>query len=377
MFIFYLFAVLSLVIGGIAWYRSDKIVWWEWLTGAAVGLLLAIIFHLSAFYGMTDDIETLSGQVTEVRFRPAWLETYQQRHTRKVGKVTTTYYTTEYQNHPDRWTATDSLGETADISRDFYDTVVMRFGGPIEKVRGDRTTWKTGSRMVSGDPLDYLGTNVKGYVEPVNVWHHWTNRVKATPSAFSFSRLTTLEEADVFPYPENSDRFNSERVLGTAQKAMPGYLWDQFNAVIGPQKHVNVILIGFGNQDSSIAEVQRARWIGGKKNDLVICYGGEAPKPSWVKVFGWTEAEEVKYNIQTIIQQQGVSPKVLPALRAEIQARYEPKDWSKFDYLTIEPPLWSYFVYLLVVGIVQSGMWVYFTLNENTKTPKRRNRYWN
>ena len=57
----------------------------------------------------------------------------------------------------------------------------------------------------------------------------------------------------------------------------------------------------------------------------------------------------------------------LAAIEREIKANYRLKDWSKFDYITVEPPTWSYIVYILVLMVSQGGLYVWFHANEFSK----------
>ena len=153
--------------------------------------------------------------------------------------------------------------------------------------------------------------------------------------------------------------------MGTALATVDILEFDRMNSRLGPHKQVNVILIGFGSRDSSFAEWQRAKWIGGKKNDLVLCYGGSKDgHPAWAKVFGWSDSEICKRNLETILLQNKIDTKVLPLLEKEITSGYQIKDWSSFDYLSVEPPTWSYWVFAIVLIVFQLGFYLWAYCNE-------------
>jgi hypothetical protein len=414
MWLFYVVAVLLMVAGGVAWKYSNKIVWWEWLISGSVAIVLAVAFQFIAVIGMTDDIETWSGQIAQAHYRPAWLEYYEEAIYRTEYYTTTESYTdskgrsqtrtvqrsrrvfdhweSRTRMHSDKWDKSDTFGREWSISKGEYDEITGRFG-KTQAQPGTRTTGEHASRMISGDPKDYFAVNIKGYIYPVTMWKHWENRIKAAPTAFSFPKVD--EKAPVFEYPENQDPFSSDRVLGTAKSVMPALFWDQMNARLGPSKLVNVVLVGFGTQDSSVAEMQKSKWIGGKKNDLVLCYGGSADphKATWAKVFSWSEADVMKYNLQTIILENEIRPPLpevsgavektrapgfYEKVEAEIAKNFVVKDWHQFDYIDIEPPLWSYLVYFITIALVQGGLWWFFWNNDedkdSDKTPMSRYR---
>lgn len=399
MWLFYVIAALLVIGGGIAWKMNNKIVWWEWLISGVVAFGMAVTFHMVAVAGMTADVETWSGQIVEAKYRPAWREYYEEaiyrtehytttstdskgnvtvhHHTRRVFS----HYEPRWRNHPDEWSKEDSFGRDWSISQSEYQEIVSRFGKQDAR-GGRRSTWEHASRMVSGDPNDYFAVNAKGYIYPVTIWKHWENRVQAAPSVFSFQKVP--DDAPVFAYPENKDPFSSDRVLGTATAVMPALFWDQLNARLGPSKHVNVILVGLGEQDSSVAELQRAKWIGGKKNDLVLCYGGskDPHKATWAKVFSWSDEDTMKHNLQTIMLENEIrapmpeaagaiektrAPGFYEKVEAEIAKNFVIKDWKQFDYIDVEPPMWAYFVYFIVIGLIQGGLWLFFWHNGDDK----------
>jgi hypothetical protein len=220
--------------------------------------------------------------------------------------TTEIYYTTEHRTHRECWTAYTNIGDSHDVSRAFFGDITQNFGGKITTERPHK------SGFDSGDPNAYVAYNKTGYIYPVTSKRSWTNRVKAAPSLFSFSKVP--DGSPVFEWPENPDWLHSQRLLGTAAKDFNLLEVDRMNARLGPRKHVNVILVGFGSKDISLAELQRAKWVGGKKNDLVICYGD-----TWAKVFGWSDSEICKRDIESIMLER--SPDRLAKIEKEINGR--------------------------------------------------------
>jgi hypothetical protein len=388
MWLFYVIAAVFLLIGGIAWLRDRRIVAWEWAASGAAGFAVAGIFQVVANAGMTHDTEVWSGRITTGAHRSAWMESYeeavyrQERRTRTVpvyndkGRQVGTRPEVSYKkvfdhwaprtrHHADRWTADDSLGQHWEISREQFDLLVSRFG-ERHAVAGDRSTSERNSRMVSGDPNDYVAVNRTGWIQPTTAVKSWENRVKAAPSQFSFPLIPEPEQQPLHPYPDPPDPFTSTRVLG--QTAIPILEWDQLNARLGPVKHVNLIVIGFGSQPISAADNQRAVWLGGKKNDLVITAGGAPEKPTWARVFGWSESDACKRTIETLVLTHGLTPALIAPLEAEVMATYTIKDWTRLDYLAVEPPWWSYLVLIGVMIAVHGLLWIGFTMNGQDKT---------
>lgn len=363
MALMYLIALIPVLIGAALWIFNKKIVWFEWLIGCAVAFLVAGIVHFVTVRGMTGDTEIWSGQVQTVEHTPYWhatwteLETY--TTTDSKGNIQThTRLVTKTRSYPPTWSVDTNIG-TFSISEDKYNELHRRFGEQQSR-RGHRPD------MDRGDPLDYYLVNRNNWVEPVSDMRSWENRVKAAPSVFSFPEVP--DGINVHPYPETSNLFRSNRLIGRAN-AINLLEFDRMCARLGPAKKVNIIMVGFpSDADSSIAHWQESAWIGGKKNDLVLCYGGgEGTNAAWSYVFGWTEEELVKRNLETILIENPVDTSILPLIEREVRTNYRIKDWDKFDYLSVEPPTKAYVWLVIVMFITQTGLWIYFHFNEADK----------
>lgn len=370
MWFFYLFAFIPIVVGAVLWVKDKEVTWWEWLAGSGIAFVMAIIFHAMSFYAMTSDIETWSGQVTTATFHPWWKERYTATETYYTGtgknRTAHTRIVTRYREHHEHWTCDTTLGGVGDgltffgiggISKSKYEEISRLFECPPIKTGA----WKSG--LCAGDSNIYVVKNKSGHVIPVTTIKGWTNKVQASPSVFKFAEVP--ESIKVFEYPKNPSAWQSGRLLGTA-RCIDIYAWDQMNSRLGPTKKVNVIMIGFpAGSESMLGQYQQAKWLGGKKNDLVITYSGSPGMvPEWVFAFGWTEQEIVKRNLEAIIGKIAIDTAVIPLIEEEVSTNYIIKDWDKFDYLGIEPPGWSYIVFILVMAAAQGGFYFFAHHNE-------------
>lgn len=384
MWFFWIFAFVPITIGAVLWWRNPHtIIWKEWLGGAAAALLTAGLFQLIAHIGQTRDEEMWSGQISKVSHYPRWVERWTQHHSETYytgsGKNrrsrTRHWTTTEYTTHHEKWMATLDFGEHT-LSREIDSRLYKEIGGVfIFKEVPDGT--QSGSHLgtcSSGDRNIYSVFNNTGAMYPVHATFSFENRVKAAPSLFSFSKISK-DLKEVFDWPSQGvadvreswpQWMVSQRLLGEAKRHIDISQWDMLNSRLGPTKKVNLIMIGFKDAPKSYAEFQEAKWIGGKKNDLVLCYGGGGPNESaqWAYVFGWTESNLVKRNLETLLASNPIDNRLLGLIESEIRNNYTIKDWSKFDYITIEPPAWSYVVYLLVTLVAQAGLYYWFHAND-------------
>lgn len=361
----YFIGLIPLFIGAFFWVRSREIVMWEWLAATGVGLITVVIMHLVIYHSMVADEVTLSGQITKTTYHPEWTEKYYVTvcHTVGSGKNArqSCHQESRIRYHSEYWDTDTNLGFSKNINENFYNQIVNNFGR-IKEAQDDSRYGR-----IAGDPNIYVTYNKTGFVYPVTSHKYWENPIKASKSLFKYSEPTPAIKKQLFKYPENSNWLQSDRLLGLAKQDFNLLEFDRANAYLGPRKKVNLIIIGFGpNATEEVAEYQKALWGGGKENDLIITYGG--PKDSkWVHVFGWTEKDIVKINLESLLLSNDINTKILPSIKTEVVSNYQLKDWSKFNYLSIEPPGWAWIVVLFIVCIVQIPCWMAFLNNEYSK----------
>lgn len=362
MWLMYLIALIPTVIGACLWIFSKEVIWWEWLVGTALAFVISVLVHIGVVSGMMRDTETWSGHVISVSRTPFWYAKWQELETYTVtvgsGKdartETKTRLVTKTRSYPPTWSINTNIGGFS-IGESEYKR--------LNKLWGEEKS-KPGYRpdFDYGDRSDYYLVNKNNHYEPVHDTRTWENRIKAAPSTFSYPKVD--DSVPVYKYPSNTNLFRSNRLIGEAKK-IDNYQFDCMCARLGPAKKVNVIIVGFGTDKSSqIAHDQEAKWIGGKKNDLVLCYGGS---PKWTYVFGWTEETLVKRNLETILLTNEINTELLSKIEEEICAHYQLRDWSQFDYISPEIPTWAYLMLIGIMSATQVGFWLFAQFNPFNK----------
>jgi len=379
MWALYFSCLVPIFIGTFLLFFSKKVVWWEWLIGSAAAFFVAGIVHYSSFDSQTADFETWSGQITHAKQFSAWLEFFEEaiyrteyysdteyytdskgrRQTRRVTKSRRVFDHWEPRKrwHNESFVCYSNIDTSYSISKDQYNRWKNQWQNE-EKIRGDRSTFEHNSRQIGGDPFDYKTVCPNSIVEPVHCQKSVVNRLKAAQSVFNFSKVTPEMEKLLFKYPESKSHFSSNRVLGTATSKISTKQWDILNSKLGPIKKINLIIVGFDSSNYSLAELQKALWIGGKKNDLVLTYGN-----GWSKVFGWSDSDVLKRDLEQLLLENAVDEKLLPRIEKLILEEYEKTNWHKFDHLSIEPNEWAWFWFLFCLIITQVGLWVFFHKN--------------
>lgn len=357
--IFYVLSVVPIIIGTILFIRNKEFDIKEWGISCGISLILAVIFHVTSIAGLTKDYETWSGQVYQVTHFPYWHAEWEEwvPPTRdSKGNVTSPgYWRHCEQDYPEHWVAYANYGKESDdkeIDKNTYNKIVKLFGGNIVKKEGHRPDFH------SGDKYDYHTKNETKVIVPTTLTKRFENRIKASPSLFDFVEVP--ENISVYKYPQNKNWFTSDRLFGTAVNDVSILEWDKLNSRLGPMKKINLILIGFGIKDSSYADWQQAKWIGGKKNDIVLCYGGDDSKPTWSRVFGWSDSEFCKRNLESILLSGVNSDSMIQSIYEEVIKNYEIKEWDDFNYISVSAPSWCIWVYVIVMGVVHVLCWLYF-----------------
>ena len=90
------------------------------------------------------------------------------------------------------------------------------------------------------------------------------------------------------------------------------------------------------------------------KNDLVLTFG-----TGWACVFGWAEKAIVKRNLETLPLPAPIDDTIIPEPERVVKKDYTIMDWSKFDYLDLEPRAKHYWIAIGVMVLSQGGFITY------------------
>lgn len=370
--IFYFLALIPIGLGLVAKYIFHKnISWQEWLLATMLAFITAGITHGIVNTTMSKDFEIWSGQVIQAKHYTAWQEYYEEAiyrdedyedtetYTDSKGKsrtrtVTKTrrvfdHWESRTRWHSDSYDVSTTLNSFS-ISKSKYEELKKEYKNE-SSVLGDRTTSEHNSRMIAGDRYDRI-SNAGNVITPITCKRSVENRLlHADKNVYSFAEIP--EGKWIQPYPASSDPFTSNRLINVPTIQIKD--WDILNSTVGPVKKVNLILINFSTSDTSELEYVKSKWIGGKKNDLILCKG-----VGWTKVFGWSDADICKRNLETILLKNELDKNIIPLIEKEVMDNYEKTNWHKFDHIAIEPTATSIVVYIIIMLLIQGGVYYYF-----------------
>lgn len=367
MWLCYAIAAIPVVLGAFFWLHTRRITFAEWMVGSLLGIAVAVGFHVYAIVTLTLDARIASGPVAFLTHYP---------------KYPDTEWETGWHDH---WAVTLDLGDGRadfEITAEEAESIRMRLGAPAPEKIPSETYDPSREEYRVELYRNRTGVQIPG----------WTivsaRRNEGGPDVFSFA--DPPEGLPLYDYPfvvgdaavvglisdlgggthvralevQDFDWRESRRLLGRAAEDLSIAQWDAVNAELGPKSGVNLIAIGFEG-DASLARWQEASWKGGKRNDLVICYGpvGESGKPAWTYCFGWTGDETVKRSLESLFLTRGVSDSVLPEMRETVASLYRPREWPEVGWFSIRPPRGAIAVLILLTLILQGRYWIGALLN--------------
>lgn len=202
--------------------------------------------------------------------------------------------------------------------------------------------------------------------DPVAVKTYFTNYIKAAPDTlFNLSKLKINQFTSLIPeYPSNIyDYHYLNRVLAMGVRIPDLQEWNLKLAYaledLGPKKQANVIILFVNTSDRKYYNILQAKWLGGKKNDIVVIIGvTKYPIIDWVEVMSWTKNELFKTELKdSIYNLKEVNLNILDLIHYHTMRSFQRRHMEEFEYLKddIEPSFWL----LITLFIVGTGVSVF------------------
>lgn len=269
---------------------------------------------------------------------------------------------------------TDSKGNTQYCSRQVCDHI-SDVTWEASTTNGE-TAFSDGCNAPgSSPPQRWLDIRVG---EPTAIEHTYTNYIRGNPNTVLRSRGVAARFAGRLPsYPEVYDHYRVNRVINQGvpvpnQEHLEDLLRG-VNADLGHDRQVNITLILTNESDSLFLEAIRERWIGGKKNDLIVVIGMPSyPQIAWSGVISWTRNEDVKIHIRDRINalQTFDNDRVMHIVRNEVDNRFIRRPMADYEYLyaSIEPPGWALLLIWVLEMLAMGGLLKYFWDNDPFKS---------
>lgn len=221
--------------------------------------------------------------------------------------------------------------------------------------------------------------------DPVAKTHYFVNYIKAVPESLFRAHQELVGKFDnMIPnYPNNIyDIYRVDRAISVGVSVPDLKEWNQdisnMLRKLGPQRQANVIVLFVNTADQSYLHALEGKWIGGKKNDIIVLIGTTSyPKMDWVAISSWTDKALFKVQLRDDIFALGNIDRasIIKAIETNTMKTFERKQMKDFEYLktNISPPFWV-LTLAIILGIIASLGCSYAFYRNNTQF-KHRNRF--
>lgn len=358
--VYFCFLVPIIAICILYFFFRKHIVWWELIVPMLACILFIVIAKVICIHSLTTDTEYLGGYVQETRYYEPWNEYIHRTCTSCSGSGKTrschSYDCSYVKYHHEYWTAETTLG-TFNISEEKYNKLLKKFDATITFYDMHRHYHTIDGDMYYGK---WKGENER--LESVTKTHDYENRPQAAVNVFHFDKVDTadIKTYGLYEYPKIYDYFNQQNILGyNDQKAE--HKLQVLNARLGNRKQARVYILLFRDKDRDAGHLQEMYWAGANKNEFIVCIGiDNRERVKWAYDFSWTEREDVKVDLRTFIESQGILdlPSIIDYTYSEIENKWERKDFHDFDYLTIEPTFTqTIWIFVLTIAVAIGCCW--------------------
>lgn len=336
--------------------------WWPYVVVGVAGELTAVLCHRAFLRKNSRFYEYHGSLVDTVQFEDSWTEVRHETQTYKDSRGRTqTRTVTRYIYHPERYTILTSTAECIVTTDDYYRYIGMRWGIEPEpdswystRIRGH---WRYGSHYSFADLQAVRQTDWSDWV-PVSTSHPYKNKIRAAGSNSIFKFFVPDESAigqyGLVDYPgvcmhDSPAILSQDIVVPEAADAM----MRAFNGRFGAERQIRLYVILFDSRKHGIesAEMQRAYWQGGNKNEFVVCMGVDPATDTvtWARAFSWADEQTCEVEAAAwLMKHRQLDWKAFFDYMVEATAGWKRKEFSDFDYirvsLSLGQILWTYFI---------------------------------
>lgn len=370
--LYLIFVILPVIvtpwIAKLIWRRDVKLI--EVAASCAIGILASVIVYACGMASQTTDTEIISGEVVSkdsqhvscshsydcncrmVRIPQTCTGTGTNRTCTGGGseRKCDTCYEHSYDVN---WSVRTNIGD---------------FG--IDRIdRQGVSTPPRWARVVNGDPVAKT--------------RYFTNYVKAAPESLFHAHADLVGKFDsmIPAYPSSVyDYYRLDRAISVGVPVPDLADWNQDLSLLmrklGPQRQANVIVIFVNTADQSYLHALEGKWVGGKKNDIIVLIGTTSyPKIDWVAISSWTDKALFKVHLRDDINALQTIDRlaVMKAIETNTMATFERKQMKDFEYLkySIEPPFWV-LTLAIILGIIASLGCSYMFYRNNSSFSRYR-----
>lgn len=322
-------------------FFKKEVVWWEYVVLITVPIIIHLIVRLIMISYNVSDVEYLGDYITKVRHYDEWDEWIHRTCTRtyRSGNTTRTQtYDCSYRKyHPERWSYFDQNGNEHWLyyEKD-YDAIRKKFGTREIFINMNRKYYR-----IDGDAQEYRWDGTEKTAWTVTHEHTYKNKVQESSSIFGFTKITP-KEADslgLYHYPKIDYDNDYDQVPVLSKRNIPRNQIDAIkftNGFYGKNYQFRLYVLLFENKDIEISELQRSYWMGGNKNELVVCLGMDSDTVKWCNAFSWCDVPTLDIKTESYFADKDSLDLVdySNMIRQSLQnGEWQRKEFEDFNYI--------------------------------------------
>lgn len=323
--------------------------------GVHIGIMLIFCtgIYFASMYSATMDTEIWSGSVSKKKKERVSCEHSYSCNCRQVSsgsgknRTTTTVCDTCY-----------------DHSYDYDWAVYADYGQRVEIRRVDR--------QGTSEPKRWSEVNIG---DPMSDTYTFTNYIKAAPDSL-FNEQQYCTALPLPNYPDNIyDYYKIDRALSVGGGLKNPKEWSekisQMMRKLGPQARANFVLVAVNSKDPRYAEDLRQKWLGGKKNDVILVLGMDQNLLQFARVVSWSENKmihvDLREGIETAYKGKEIDADgVLAIADKSIRENFRRMKEENYEYLKDEivPDMTTLIISFILALAASIGLTVFFHKNE-------------
>ena len=335
-------------IAKVIWAHS--ICWKEFGLHVGAMVILIVICYFAGTYSATYDTETWSGRVIA----------------KKQVKVSCEHsYECNCINVP-----TGTKGQTTRVCQTCYDHT-HDFDWRVFASYDDYMNIRRINDQGTKEPPRWTAVNIN---DPMSKNVSFTNYIKAAPDSL-FNEQAYCTDLPKPEYPGNIyDYYKVDRALSVGGGINPREWSDKISLMmrqLGPEARANFIVVAVNSKDPRYAEDLRQKWLGGKKNDVILVMGFDNKLLQFARVISWSENKMIHVDLRDSVEEaykgkpvdaDGLLAIVEPSIRKNFRRMIE----ENYEYLSseIEPPTWVLITSFILGLILSIGLTWYFHRNQ-------------
>lgn len=369
-------------------FFRNKTVWWEYLCVFIPSIVVSIIVNLLMINYNTSSTEYFGYYANSVKHYDAWNEYIHRTCTRQVpcgtdGNGHTRYRTETYdcsyvKYHKEYWVAEDNTNNDRIISKIIYDSFRYKWKAPMVFI-----DMKRKYHSLDGDAQKYEWNKSKLDILSFTDSHRYKNKIKSAKSLFGFSEVTKDKaiEIGLFEYPEltNLSKYDSKNqqstILGINCTESEQKFFQYINSYYGLKNEFRTYLLFFKNKDRGIMYDQRDYWVGGNKNEFVVCFGIDSitNKILWCDAFSWCDKPKMETEVRSYFSNKDTLNLTDFGNNIEewvCSGLWQRKSFKDYEYLSVELTSIQYTWLIIITFIINIliGFWVILNRYEDRCT---------